>query len=262
VRIEACWAQGKTERLAGFAQELVGLKVDVLVAIARLSIEAAKAATKELPIVAFDLESDPVAAGFIASWAAPGGNITGLFLDQPGITGKWLQLIREVVPDAARIAVLWDATTGEYQPRALSAAAKAMSVELQVIEFDDYATMQSALEAGLKARPQALIQLSSPLVIAGANSIAEIVDSYRVPAISPFRAFPDRGGLMSYGPVLPQWEIRLGHLAAIILKRAKPATLPLEQPTNFELVVNVKAAGAIGITMPQALLVQADEVIE
>jgi putative ABC transport system substrate-binding protein len=263
VRIEARWAQGKTETLTELAQELVGLKVDVLVAVARLSIEAAKSATKELPIVAFDLESDPVAAGFIAGWSAPGGNITGLFLDQPGITGKWLQLIKEVVPNAAHLAVLWDTTTGEHQLRALSTAAKAQSIELEVIKFADYATMQGALDAAaLRAAPQALIQLSSPLIIAGASRIAEIVARYRIPAISPFRAFPDRGGLMSYGPVLPQWEIRVGHLVASILKGAKPATLPLEQPINFELVVNAKAAGAIGIAIPQALLVRADEVIE
>jgi len=247
VRIEARWAQGKTETLTELAQELVGLKVDVLVAVARLSIEAAKSATKELPIVAFDLESDPVAAGFIAGWSAPGGNITGLFLDQPGITGKWLQLIKEVVPNAAHLAVLWDTTTGEHQLRALSTAAKAQSIELEVIKFADYATMQGALDAAaLRAAPQ----------------VAEIVARYRIPAISPFRAFPDRGGLMSYGPVLPQWEIRVGHLVASILKGAKPATLPLEQPINFELVVNAKAAGAIGIAIPQALLVRADEVIE
>jgi putative ABC transport system substrate-binding protein len=183
-----------------------------------------------------------VAISFAASWATPGRNLTGLFLDQPGITGKWLELIREVVPDVRRLAALWDMTTGEYQLHALSIAAKAMSIELQVVDFHDYKTMQSGLEDGLKDRPQVLVQLGSPLINMGAARIAEIVTPYRIPAISRFRSFPDRGGLMSYGPVLEQWLVRLGHTTASILRGAKPASLPLEQPTNFELVVNQKAA--------------------
>jgi putative ABC transport system substrate-binding protein len=262
VNIEARWGLGKPEALAGFAQELVQLKVDVLVAIARPSIEAARAATKELPIVAFDLESDPIESGFVASWAIPGGNITGLFLDLPGLAGKWLQLMREVVPEARRAAVLWDATTGDSQLRALSTVAKAKSLDLQVLEFHNATTMESALSAGLKEHPQALIQLGSPLINAAGARIAEIVASYRVPAISQFRSFADGGGMMSFGPVLPQWLRRLGNTVASILKGAKPATLPLEQPTNFELIVNLRAATAMGIPIPQALLLRADEVIE
>jgi putative ABC transport system substrate-binding protein len=187
-RIEARWGLGKTETIPAFAEELVRLKVDLLVAIARPSIEAAKSATRELPIVALDLESDPVASGFVTSLAAPGGNITGLFLNAPSLTGKWLQLIREVVPDARRIAVLWDANTGEYQLRAMSAAAKAMSIDLQVVEFRNAAGMESALSAGLKERPQALIQLGSPLINQLANRIADISATHRIPAISMFRS--------------------------------------------------------------------------
>jgi putative ABC transport system substrate-binding protein len=149
IRIEARFAEGKPESLAGFAEDLVRLKVDVLVTAARPSIEAAKAATRDIPIVALDLESDPVASGYVASLAAPGGNITGLFLDAPDLTGKWLQLVRDVVPDARRIAVLWDANTGEYQLRALSAAAKATAVDVQVIEFRNSTAMEPALTSGL-----------------------------------------------------------------------------------------------------------------
>ena len=263
VRIEARWGLGKPETLAGFAEELVRLKVDVLVATARPGIEAAKAATRDIPIAAIDLESDPVASGYVASLAAPGGNITGLFLDAPGLTGKWLQQVREVVPDARKIAVLWDAGTGEYQLRALSAAAKAMSVDLQVLEFRSAAGMESALVAGLKERPQALIQLGSPLINQLANRIAEISAAHRLPAISIFRTFPDGGGLMSYGPVLAAWFQLLGtRYVAAILKGAKAAEVPVYRPDPFELILNVKAATAMGATFPSGLLAQANEVIE
>jgi ABC-type uncharacterized transport system substrate-binding protein len=262
VRIEARWGLGKPDTMPALAEELVRLKVDVLVATARPSIEAAKSATKELPIVALDLESDPVASGFVASLAAPGGNITGLFLDAPGLTGKWLQLIREVVPDARRIAVLWDANTGEYQLRAMSAAAKAMSIDLQVLEFRNAVGMESALTAGLKERPQALSQLGSPLINAAGKSIADFLATHRIPGISMFRSFPESGGVMSYGPDLSVWFRRLGRYVSAVLKGAKPADLPVEQPANFELIVNLKAATALGLTVPHSLLARADEVIE
>jgi putative ABC transport system substrate-binding protein len=262
VKIEVRWGQGRTETLPTFAAELVRLKPAVIVAIGRPSIEAARAATKELPIVALDLESDPIASGYVASWAAPGGNLSGLFLDLPGLTGKWMQLIREVVPEARRIAVLWDATTGEYQLRAISAVAKTASVDLQVLEFRNAASMENALGAGLKERPQALIQLGSPLISQLGKRIAEIVAAHDVPAISQFRSFSEGGGLMSYGPVLSAWFRALGPYVSAILKGAKPATLPVEQPTNFELIVNAKAAAALGIKVPQSILLGADEVIE
>jgi putative ABC transport system substrate-binding protein len=262
VKIEARFGHGRTETLPGFAEELVRLKVDVVVAIARPSIEAAKAATSELPIVALDLESDPVASGFVTSLAAPGGNITGLFLDLPSLAGKWLQLVREVVPDARRIAILWDANTGEYQLRVMSDAAKAMSVDLMVLEFRNAPGMESALTAGLKERPQALIQLGSPLINQLANRTADLLAKHRIPAISPFRSFSESGGVMSYGPVLSVWYRRLGRYVSTILKGAKPAALPVEQPTNFEFIVNLKVATTMGLAIPPGMLLRADEVIE
>jgi putative tryptophan/tyrosine transport system substrate-binding protein len=262
IKMEARWGHGKTETLPGFAEELVRLKVDVIVAIARPSIEAAKAATSELPIVGIDLESDPIASGFVTTLAAPGGNITGLFLDLPSLAGKWLQLVREVAPDAQRIAILWDANTGEYQLRAMSDAAKAMSMDLRVIEFRNAMGMENALTAGLKEGPQALIQLGSPLINQLANRIADISATHRIPAISPFRAFSDSGGVMSYGPVLSVWYRRLGRYVSTILKGAKPAAMPVERPTNFEFIVNLKAATAMGVKIPLGMLLRADEVIE
>lgn len=262
IRIEARWAHGKPETLPGLAAELVRLKVDILVATGPSGVIAAKQATGTLPIVASDLETDPVASSLVASLARPGGNITGLFLDLPGLTGKWLQLLREVVPGARRMAVLWDANTGEYQLRAITAAAKAVSVDLQVLEFRDSNGMESALSAGLKERPQALIQLGSPLINAASKSTAGFSATHRLPGISPFRAFPDNGGMMSYGPNLPILFRRLAVYVSKILKGAKPGELPVEQPNHFELIVNVKAAKALGVTIAQSVLLRADEVIQ
>ena len=262
IRIEARFAEGKPESLAGFAEDLVRLKVDVLVTTARPSIEAAKAATRDIPIVALDLESDPVASGYVASLAAPGGNITGLFLDAPDLTGKWLQLVRDVVPDARRIAVLWDANTGEYQLRAFFAAAKATAVDVQVIEFRNSTAMEPALTSGLKEQPQALIALGSPIINLLTNRIAEIATTHRTPSVSLFRSFPDSGGLMSYGPILPVWFQHLGRYVANILKGAKPAEVPVYRPNDFQLILNLKAAMALGITFSSSLLAQANEVIE
>lgn len=200
IRIEARWARGEPKTLAQMAQELVQLRVAVVTA--RPSIEAARAATNQLPIVANDLESDPVASGYVESLAHPGGNITGAFLDAPSLCGKWLQQILDIVPRAKKIAVLWDVTTGSYQFSAIKAAAEARSVEIVVMEFDDNTGLASALDLGLKREPQAAILLGSPLIRQGGLRIAELLASRRIPGISQFRTFPDGGGLMSYGPDL------------------------------------------------------------
>ena len=261
IKLEARWAHGKPETLPGLAEELVRLKIDVLVATAPPSVLAAKHATVTVPIVANDLETDPVASGLVSGLAKPGGNITGLFLDLPGLTGKWLQLAREVVPGARRIAVLWDRTTGEYQLRAITAAAKAVSVELQILEFRDSAGMESVLNARLKEQPQALILLGSPLINQFGNRLADFSVTHRLPGISPFRSFPESGGMMSYGPNLSIWFRALAPYVSKILKGAKPGDLPIEQPSNFELVLNLKTAKALGIVIPQSVLLRADEVI-
>jgi putative ABC transport system substrate-binding protein len=262
VRIETRWGLGKPETLPAFADELIQLHVDVIVAVARPAINGARLATTTLPIVAIDLESDPVAAGFIFSFQAPRGNITGLFLDQPELTGKWLQLIREIVPGARRIAVLYDANTGEDQLHAILAAAKAIPIDLQVIRFRNSTEMESALSANLKAQPEALVQLGSPLIVQLSHIIAGMAAQYRIPAISMFRAFSENGGLMSYGPDLSVWFRRLARQIAAILNGAKPADIPAETPINFELVVNLKTAAALGVSVPQDILSNANAVIE
>jgi putative ABC transport system substrate-binding protein len=262
VKIEARWASGKPELLPQLTQELLQLRVDVLVPTARAAIEAARAATTSVPIVANDLESDPVASGYVASLSHPGGNLTGLFLDAPTLCGKWLQQLGEVVPRMTKIAVLWDATTGTYQLDAINAAAKAASIDLSIMEFRDSTGMETALNAGVKQAPQAVVLLGSPLIRQGAPRIVEILSANRVAAISPFRTFPDAGGLMSYGPDLNHLYRSIGAYLSKILHGARPADLPVERPTKFDLVVNLKAAKALGLTMPGSLLAGADEVIE
>ena len=262
IRLEVRWARGRPEMLLQYAKDLVQLPADVLVATARPSIEAARAAAPDLPIVANDLESDPIASGYIANLARPGGNITGLFLDAPGLCSKWLQQMREVLPNVRKIAVLWDATTGRYQLDAIHGAANSMSIDIKVMEYRDSEGMAAALELGLKEGPQAVIQLGSPLVRQGAPQVAQIMSNRRVPAISQFRTFPDAGGLMSYGPDLVHLFRRLGPYVSKILHGARPAELPIERPTKFELVINLRAAKALGIEMPATLLGSADEVIE
>jgi putative ABC transport system substrate-binding protein len=262
VKIEARWARGEPETLAHLTQELIQLHVDVLVPTARPSIEAARAATTDLPIVANDLESDPVASGYVASLAHPGGNLTGLFLDAPTLCGKWLQQMSDIVPAAKKIAVLWDSTTGSYQLDAIKTAATAASIDVIVMDFRDHAGLDAALEAGLKQGPQAVIQLGSPLTRQAGTRTAQILSTHHIPGISQFRTFPDGGGLMSYGPELFDLYRRIGPIVAKILRGARPADLPVERPTKFELVINLNAAKALGVTIPSLLLATADEVIE
>jgi len=261
IRYEARWANGKPEQLPLLAQELVRLKVDVLVAVSPAAVRAAKSATGDIPIVAYDLETEPVASGLVASLARPGGNITGVFLDLPSLAAKWLQLIREVVPGTKRVRVLWDSNAGESQVSAIKAASNAMSIEMQVLEFREANEIENVLTARRNEPAQALVLLGSPLIFVNAKRIAGVLSAQKLPAISPFRTFPEAEGLMSYGPNMSVTARSLAPLVSKILKGAKPGELPIEQPTHFEMVVNRKAAAALGIKLPQSVLARADEVI-
>jgi putative tryptophan/tyrosine transport system substrate-binding protein len=262
VKVEARWARGRPELLPHLTQELIQLRPAILVATARPSIEAARSATTTVPILANDLESDPVASGYVESLAHPGGNLTGLFLDAPTLCGKWLQQIGDIVPNVSKVAALWDATTGTYQLDAIKAAVKARSIDLVVMEFRDNDGLEAALKSGLAQGPQAVIQLGSPLTRQAGARTAEILSARRIPGISQFRTFPDGGGLMSYGPDLIQLYRRTGAFVSKILHGARPADLPIERPTKFELVINMKTAKELGIEVPISMQMLADEVIE
>jgi len=262
IKVEARWARGKPETLPQLTRELIQLNAAILIATARASIEAARAATSTLPILANDLESDPVASGYAASLSRPGGNLTGMFLDAPTLCGKWLQQIGDIVPNVKKIGALWDVTTGTYQLDAIKAAARARSIDLFIMEFSDDAGLQAALELGLNHEPQAVVQLGSPLIRQAGPRVAESLLRRRIPGISQFRTFPDGGGLVSYGPDLVQLYRNIGPYVSKILHGARPAELPIERPTKFELVVNLKTAKALGVTIPDSLVATADDVIE
>ena len=252
---------GRADVLPEMAAELVRLNVAVLYATGPAALRAAKGATGVIPIVALDLETDPVADGMVQSLGRPGGNITGLFLDQPAIAGKWLELLGQAAPQRRRVAVLWDATTGRAQIAAAEGAARRLGVELQVLEFGSGEALDRALRGAIGGKAQAMLQLSSPLVSVNSRPIAEFAAQHRLPAISPFRAFADAGGLMSYGPDLIAFRRFAATYVSRILKGARPADLPIQQPSNFLFVVNQKAAAALGLALPQSLLVGADEAI-
>jgi putative ABC transport system substrate-binding protein len=264
ITFELRFAGGKPETFPGLAADLVQGKVDLLFAIGPAALLAAKDATSAIPIVAVDLESDPVKAGFARSFAQPGGNITGCFIDQSGLTGKWLELIGEAVPGIRRIAVLRDSSTGPWQLAAIKAAAEELRIELQVLEIRSAGELDHALEIGVKGGSLALVQLSSPLFggLSAAKQIAEFTAKHRLPAISMFRSFAEAGGLMSYGPNQREYYKRLAVYIDKILKGAKPADLPIEQPTKFDFVINLKTAKMLGLTIPQSLRVQQVELIQ
>jgi ABC-type uncharacterized transport system substrate-binding protein len=267
------YAEDRLDRLPELAAELVRLNVDVIMATGTLAPLAAKRATATIPIV-MGSAGDPVGSGLVASLARPGGNVTGLsmmvpelggnitgcFLDQPGLTGKWLELIGDTVPGARRITVLIDPTTGPWQLNAIKTAAAKRGIELQMLEVRGTEVLDLTLEGGLKGGSRALVQLSSPLFDTPfAKRIADFTVKHRLPAISMFRRFADSGGLMAYGPDQAEFYKRLSVYIDEILKGAKPADLPLEQLTKFELVINLKTAKALGLTIPQSVLGRADE---
>jgi len=193
IRREVRWAEGKVETLPNLAADLVRLNVDVVYATGPHAMRAAAGASRTVPIVGDDLEDDPVESGFAASIARPGGNITGLFLNLPDLTGKWLQLVKEVVPTARRVVVLWDATTSPLQLRAVKRAAETAMVELRALEVRRPTEYAEVLKAAMKERPHALIQLSSPAIRQASPLVAEFTLKNRLPAISLFRLFPEAG---------------------------------------------------------------------
>ena len=255
-------SEGNPQGLPVLAAELVRMNVDVIYAAGPVAVKAARGATSRIPIVALDLETDPVAAGLVASLGRPGGNVTGLFLDQPALAGKWLELLAEAVPATKRVGVVWDAGTGTAQLAAARAAAQRLRMDARVVEFRTVDGMFAALRATAEGRVQALAMLTSPLVYSSSKGLAEWVTKTKMPAISPFRAFADAGGLMSYGPDLLVFRRFSATYVDRILKGAAPGELPIQQPARFQFVVNQRAAKALGVVLPQALLLRADEVIK
>ena len=253
---------GTREEILAFATDLVRARMDAILAISPAGVSAAAKATSSIPIVAVDLESDPTAGGFAATLARPGGNVTGLFLDFPEMGGKWIQLLKEAVPKLARVAVLWDPATGPNLLKGADAAGSSMRVQLLRQEVRSPADFAGAFQAAAKQKAEALLVLSSPVFNSARKEIAALALQHRLPAIMPFPNFADDGGLMAYGPHLTSMFRQAGGVMVKVLQGARPGEIPIERPTRFELVINMKIAKALGITLPQSLRLRADRVIE
>jgi putative ABC transport system substrate-binding protein len=262
IKFEIRFAGGRRENLASLARDLVQRRVDVIYAVGAATLRAARDATGTIPIVAVALEIDPVAAGYARSVAQPGGNVTGVFLDQPALAAKWLQLIRVVIPGVNRVVVLRDPTTGPWQVNAAKIMGQQIGMELQIFDVKYETNVDEVLTTAMQTGARALLQLGSPLIDFRARGIAEAALRHRLPAISPFRSFAEGGGLMSYGPDFKTFHPRPAHYVDRILKGAKPGDLPIEEPDKFELTLNLKTAKALGLTIPPSLLAGADQVIE
>ena len=266
VLIEYRDAKGKPERFPALAAELVALKVDVIVTGGTPAAQAAKQATTTIPIV-MATAADAVGSGLVASLVRPGGNITGTSWLGPELVGKRLQLLKEVVPRITRVAVLWHpGAQGERTLKEMleetEVAGRALGVRLQFLEArspNDFGTVFSAMT---RERAGALIIIPSGMLTTERRRIVDLAAKNRLPAMYYFREFVDAGGLMSYGVSFPDLYRRAATFVDKILKGAKPAELPVEQPTKFELVINLKTAKALGLTIPQSVLIRADHVIQ
>jgi len=263
IRIESRWGRGSFDRLPDLAAELVRLNVDVIVASVTAASLAAHKATATIPIVMVAV-GDPIGVGLITSLARPGGNVTGTS-SMAEITGKQLQLLREVVPNISRIAVLWNPTNYDYQiqlVRHAESAARTTGVELQLLEARASNEIEPAFAAIDREGMRALLILSDPLWVINNQTLANLAAERRLVALEGTRIFADAGGLMAYGPSFFDLYRRSAAYVDKILKGAKPADLPVEQPTKFEFVINLKTARALGLTIPPGVLAIADEVIE
>jgi putative tryptophan/tyrosine transport system substrate-binding protein len=263
VVVERRSAYGEYDRLAALAAELVRLKVDVLVVTATPGVLAAKNATKTIPTVMVGV-GDPLTTGIVGSLARPGGNLTGLSLQNPELSGKRVQLLKETLPRVSRVAVLLNPTNPIHAVfwRATQDAAAMLGVQVTSLEVRTAGDFERAYESATTERSGALNVLDDPLSVSGRRRIIDLAASHRLPTMYGFREFVEAGGLMSYGPNLRDHYRRAARYVDKILKGAKAGDLPVEQPTLFELVINLKTAKAIGLTIPPSVLGRADHVIE
>jgi putative ABC transport system substrate-binding protein len=256
-------AEGKLDRLPELAAELVGLRVDVIFAAAAPSIKAAKQASSTIPIV-FEMLADPVSAGFVSSLASPGGNLTGLAGLAPELSGKRLELLKEIVPRLNRVAILGNPSNPNFRSvlKETETAASALRLQLQILQVKEPVNLQSAFSAMTKARAEALSVIPDPMLFGEQKRIIDLAAKGRLPAIYGTSGVVEAGGLISYGPSQSEMFRRAATYIDKILKGAKPADLPVEQPIKFEFIINLKAAKQIGLTIPPNVLVRADKVIK
>jgi putative tryptophan/tyrosine transport system substrate-binding protein len=263
VRIDHRWAAGDAERYRRYAAELVALAPDVILATAGPSVVALQQATRTVPIVFVQL-IDPVGAGLVASLARPGGNITGFTAFEYGMSAKWLELLKEIAPRVTRVAVVRDPgiTAGIGQFAAIQVAAPSFGVELTPVDGRDAGEIERAVAAFAQGANGGLIVTASPAIAARRELIMTLAARHRLPAVYPFRYYVDGGGLIGYGSEWTDQYRRAAGYVDRILKGDKPADLPVQAPTKYELAINLKTANALGLEVPPTLLARADEVIE
>jgi putative ABC transport system substrate-binding protein len=261
--IEYRYAEGKLDRVPALAAELVRLKVDAIVTAGPIPTRSAKAATVTVPIV-MTQDTDPVGNGFVASLARPGSNITGLSTLAPELSGKRLELLKEIVPTISRVAVVGQSSyPGNSQGlREVELAAGAFGVKLQYLDVLDPKDIETAFRAVSKGRADAVLVLGGPVLISQRTQVVNLVAKSRLPAMYNVPEFVEANGLMTYGPIITDLSRRAATYVDKILKGAKPADLPVEQPKKFEFIINLKAAKQIGLTIPPNVLVRADRVIK
>lgn len=261
--IEWRWADGQIDRARTAAAELVRSKVDVIVTGGPQATRAATEATTTIPIV-MAVDYDPVGTGFVASLAHPGRNVTGLTAINPELNGKRLDLLKQTVPRFSRVAVLWDPVepSADVYLRETTAAARAMDVEVQPLEVHAARDLEPVVRTAKRQGASAAIVLTDPVTLYNRKLLVDLAAKHRLPTIYSERLFVEAGGLMSYGADDRAMHRRAAGFVDRILKGARPEEMPVEQPTTYELIINVKAARALGLTIPQSLLVRADQVVD
>jgi len=260
--IDARFVDGKPERVEGLVRDLLALAPDVVLTAGPQALRAFKQATASVPIV-MAIIADPVEEGLVASLAHPGRNLTGMAFQNQALTAKRLELLKEILPEATRIAVLWDSSFGATSGyKQAEAAARTLHLQLQSIAVRGSADLEVAITSASNGRADALLVLASPFLNASRQTVVGLAARHHLPASYEAKTFVDVGGLMSYGPSFPDMYRRAATYVDKIIKGAKPADLPFEQPTKFELAINLKTARALGLKLPQSTVLRADQLIE
>jgi putative ABC transport system substrate-binding protein len=254
-------ADGDDQLLAKYANELAA-SMDVILAIASGSLVASRQASQMVPIVALDLESDPIATGAAQSLNRPGGNVTGIFLDAPEIAGKWIQIIREILPRIRKVALLYDTHLDQTQLKSGENTARSIGIETLRLGVDQPGEFRSAFQSAVEAKVDAMLVHSSPIFVDQAAVIAELSREFRLPSIGLFPIYAKVGGLISYGPNNFELIKQIGGIAGKILRGAKPAEFPIQRPIYLSFLINMRTAKLLHLTIPPSLSALADEVIE
>jgi putative tryptophan/tyrosine transport system substrate-binding protein len=258
--IELRYAKGGPQQLPELADELIRLKVDAIFAGGDLAARVAQQATETIPIVA--ITDDILGAGVVSNLSRPGGNTTGLTILAPELSAKRLEILSDMIPGLLRVAALWDPTTGQSQVKMTQSAAESLNLKLQVLDVRRREDVAAAARVAHDSQAQALNVLSSPILASLHREIIAFAAEYRLPAIYQWKEHAEAGALVSYGPSLAAMWRQSGIIVGKVLKGAKPADLPVEQPTKFELVINFKTAQSLGLSIPPSVLLRADDVIE